>query len=1162
MISLYGLESVVEGAVTGGRPVSCSGVTKSAKGLVISTLSMRTKRPVVVVCDKAAKAEEIAETLRFFLPDGSLPLLYYPPWEILPYEEMSPHPDVSGQRLSTLTELSHCSERFILVTTVEALSMRTLPQKTLRNSVTRIDVGDSIDLDILADHLVAHGYDRVDLVEERGEFSIRGGIVDVFTGEGERPRRIELFGDEVESIRLYNPETQRSLERVERVSLIPFREVFYEGLDNQTLLERFDTFRREGVVGIDKAQAVEESLRSREFFSGMERLFHIFYPESATLFDYLPESAAFILDEPESIFAHMKSFYSLVESARRDASDNGGISPEPESLYLSETELERAIGDRELLRLRELSISEEEEETFIISTSAPERYRGKVASFIENLNKMLADGFSVILVASSTGGAERLKRALAEHDIGATPLSEEEMAAMLKRLCDRQPALFEGNLFITVGRLSEGMIIRSDKWAIYTDDEIFGKTTKAVHRTRKGRRAFSIGVAELEKGDLIVHSTHGVGRYVGAREMSIADLAGEYLELEYAERQRLYLPITSIGMLKKYSSGGGSTPALDRMGGVTWKKTKSKVKKSLLAMADKLVKLQAMREISKGHAFSPKTNFHSEFADTFEFEETEDQRAAIEDVASDMEKERAMDRLICGDVGYGKTEVAMRAAFNSVYDGKQVAVLTPTTLLTQQHYQTFAERFRSFPVRVEALSRFKTKKEQKETIGAAIEGKIDILIGTHRLLQKDVNFKNLGLVIIDEEQRFGVKHKEKLKNLSKNVDLLTLTATPIPRTLHTSMVGIRDLSVIETPPQDRLAVRNFTVKFSDKTIREAILREMDRGGQVFFVHNQVKSIHSLAKYLNKIAPEARISVAHGQMHESELESVMTEFVEKRCDILVCTTIIESGLDIPSANTIIINRADRFGLAQLYQLRGRVGRDRHRAYCYFLVPALSGMTEVAKQRLKAIEDLSDLGSGFKLAARDMEIRGAGNLLGAQQSGQIDAVGFDTYCDMLEDAVRELKGEPPSDRFEVNMNLSYQGRISQDYVPGLNQRIDLYNRLAGVSTLPELESLWDEMKDRFGPIPEETEKLLLTTRVRLLCKDLRIEKVDMIRDKLYIVIHPSTKLDAGRLASAADKYDQRFKFTSESGAEFIIEGYGWRERLDSISGFLTTMQKSVV
>ncbi|MDH5637279.1 MAG: transcription-repair coupling factor, partial [Nitrospinota bacterium] len=704
-----------------------------------------------------------------------------------------------------------------------------------------------------------------------------------------------------------------------------------------------------------------------------------------------------------------------------------------------------------------------------------------------------------------------------------------------------------------------GFIIPPGKWAVVTEDEIFGKTRKAKRRAVPVSRVFTTDLLDLKHGDMVTHKVHGVGKYIGVKEMTIADTADEYLEIEYAQNQRLYLPIHGIDMIDRYMGSGGVTPPLDRMGGATWKKTRGRVKKDLMEMAGELMKVQAARELAQGHSFSTDGQFHNEFADTFEFSETEDQLAAIEDVMADMEKQKPMDRLVCGDVGYGKTEVALRAAFKAAYDGKQVAVLAPTTLLVQQHFQTFSERLNAFPVTVESISRFKSRKEQAQTLEKAARGEVDILIGTHRLLQKDVAFKNLGLVIVDEEQRFGVRNKEKLRTMMAGVDTLVLTATPIPRTLHTSLMGIKELSVIETPPVDRQAIRTFTAKFSDKVIRDSIMRELDRGGQAFFVHNKVRSIHSMARYLGKVVPEAKVGVAHGQMKERELEKVMLEFVDRKLDVLLATTIIESGLDIPSANTILINRADQLGLAQLYQLRGRVGRERHRAYCYFMVPGGARLKPAAKKRLKALEELTELGGGFKLAARDMEIRGAGNLLGSQQSGHIDAVGFETYRRMVEDAIRELKGAPPKEEFGVELSVGFFGKIPAEYVSAVSQRMELYGKINGAEDAEALELVEAEMRDRFGPPPDETRALLAHARIKSLCRALKIEKVDMVRDRLYLVFASSTPLSPATLVTASYERKESIRFVSENTVEYKLAGGSWQERARKMSGFLSFLLK---
>ena len=976
-------------------PAHVSGLTLPVKALLARAIARGLARPMVVVVDKEARAEEFCETLGFFLSSGGgARLLRFPAWETLPYDELSPHPSISGARLEALYALAHGVRNFIMVTSSEALCRKVIPPAAVKKATVMIKKGEEIDLEKLAASLAQTGYRRVELAEEAGEFSIRGGILDIFPGAAPNPLRIELFGDSVESIRRYDPSTQKSVAEEPSAMIPPFREVFYT-----SHMDPAETFgaHLEATGADEDAMRILELLKSRAFFAGMENYLPFFFDPLPTFFDIMPPEATLVMDEDLDVLAHIKTFY---EQAQEERDAKPGWAP-PQSLFPAQEEVESRLSSLCSLAMRELAIDEPDTQDARIITSTPQKYRGDLARFFADLNVMIRDGWSVILAATTKGGAQRLRDLLKEREMGARLVGEADHDQLFSSLLDPQAELFEERLYIMEGTLLQGFIIGQGKWAVICEDEIFGKSRKAKRRATPANRVFSANLSDLRPGDMITHKVHGVGRYLGTRPMTIADREGEFLEIEYAENQRLFLPIHGIDLIDRYMGSGGPAPALDRMGGVSWKKTKGRVKKDLMAMAGELLKIQAQREVAKGCAFGPDGQFHREFADTFEFFETEDQLAAIEDVTADMEKDKPMDRLVCGDVGYGKTEVALRAAFKAAYEGKQVALLAPTTLLTRQHYQTFADRFKSFPINIESISRFKSKKEQSAALAKLATGEIDILIGTHRILQKDVVFKNLGLVIVDEEQRFGVRHKERLKTIRTGVDTLILTATPIPRTLHGSLMGIKDLSVIETPPPSRQAIYSSIVRFSGKPIREAILRELDRGGQAFFVHNKVRSIHSMARYLGKLVPEARFLVAHGQMNEHALEDVMTKFLDRSADVLICTTIIESGLDIPSANTILINRADQLGLAQLYQLRGRVGRDKLRAYCYLIIPGGAKLKPAAKKRLKAMEELTGLGGGFKLAARDMEIRGAGNLLGAEQSGHIDAVGFETYRRMVED-----------------------------------------------------------------------------------------------------------------------------------------------------------------
>jgi transcription-repair coupling factor (superfamily II helicase) len=711
---------------------------------------------------------------------------------------------------------------------------------------------------------------------------------------------------------------------------------------------------------------------------------------------------------------------------------------------------------------------------------------------------------------------------------------------------------------VDLGRLSQGFHFRSTNLVFIAEHEIFGRSHKHRHRRKTNSQSFQRGLKDLKKGDYLVHVDYGIGLYLGTKEIKTGIAGGEFLNIQYADDEKLYLPMEGLGFVQKYVGGSEGPPPLSKMGGIAWKRQKKKVKEAIQEMAGDLLKLYASRELAKGHAYSSNTIMVREFADSFEYEETDDQLKAIEEVENDLESDKPTDRLICGDVGYGKTEVAMRAAFKVVLDNKQVAVLVPTTILAQQHLQTFQERFREYPITIDMVNRFRTLREQKITLEKLKRGKVDIIIGTHRLLSKDVEFASLGLIVVDEEQRFGVKHKEKLKKLRNSVDILTLTATPIPRTLHFSLMGVRDLSVIETPPLDRLAVKTFIRKFDEEVIRDAILREVDRGGQVFFVHNKIHSIHSISELIRKLVPEVRIDIAHGQLPEHQLEKVMKSFLDKDIDVLLSTSIVESGLDIPSANTIIINRADQFGLAQLYQLRGRVGRYKHQAYAYLLIPSTQSLSEEARKRLAAMEELSELGAGFQLAARDMEIRGVGNMLGSNQSGHIASVGFDLYCKLIEDMVKDIRGEKVEPRIEVEMDLLVKGYIPNEYVPDLNQRLDLYRRIQLAADINECMALSSEMIDRFGPYPESIEKLLALLEIRIFCQKLHINQVHIKNGKVFLTLLSSTPVKPESLALILDK---RLKMLSEFQIGILLDRKGWKTDLKVVSEYLQKLLKSL-
>lgn len=756
---------------------------------------------------------------------------------------------------------------------------------------------------------------------------------------------------------------------------------------------------------------------------------------------------------------------------------------------------------------------------------------------------------AVFFVAPTKGDATRLKELLAHY--------EAEFSVMDAPLRDLIASGTRRGILI--GELTQGFRLPEDRLILITLDEIFGtKKREGASAKKSPPSRFITSLSELKQDDYVVHLDHGIGIYRGLKFLKVGGSEGEFLHLEYEGGDRLYIPVDRINLVQKYIGGDGAQPALDRLGGTSWEKVKAKTRTSVLAMAHELLDIYAAREVHEGHAFSPPDQLYREFEAAFEFEETDDQERAIEDTLQDMEKKKPMDRLICGDVGYGKTEVALRAAFLAVMDSRQVAFLCPTTVLAQQHLQTFRHRLRSYPVRVEMLSRFLTSKENQQVLQDLAQGQVDIVIGTHRLLQKDVQFKNLGLVVIDEEHRFGVTHKEKLKQLRQTVDVLSLTATPIPRTLHMSLIGIRDLSIIETPPLDRLAIHTYITRYDETVIRDAVLREIQRGGQVFFLHNRVETISRMAQRLSDLIPEAKIAVAHGQMRTQELEKVMLDFLENKTQVLVCSAIIESGLDFPNANTIIINRADKLGLAQLYQLRGRVGRSHHRAYAYLLIPGEKIITRDAERRLKALQELDELGAGFKLALHDLEIRGAGNLLGKQQSGQITAVGFELYTEMMEKAVKELRGEQITPEVEPEIRLEIPAYFPEDYIPDANQRLLFYKRLASIDDIQELEALKGEIKDRYGPFQAEVENLFYVMRLRRVLKDYLVQQISYNDGRLSLLFHPQSPVNVERLLALVKKDKGRYRLTPEGRLSFSPQNQAWESVLPEVTQLLQTIQ----
>ncbi len=1143
-----------EQTLPAGR-IRLSGLIPTAKALVIPFLYRASGRPLIVVAPSAQAAEALFPVVQAFceLTGACDPgaVVHLPAYDVLPFENMSPHPEIQEERATALWKIATGAVS-IVIAPMESTALRLRPAEHYAGLARVVRRADSLDVEELVQHLNTVGYAAVDVVEMPGQYAVRGGLLDAYPPEADRPLRIELFGDEVESIRKFDPGTQRSSAPVDEVFLLPLAET---PIREEVLTEvhaRLSGSRLEGA-----GDAVREALAASgvTIFPGWE--YYANAGAQRTLFDLLPGAVVFV-DEPVDVQDEQERWWTKVNQ-RHEQSGVGNLAT-PEDVYLPPEEWNQRISQLpggELMRLGmfqakppviadifegEIPAAIESEpdrqqadQTIELLSQPTTRFHGSVPGMVEDVKKLTSEGRRVIFAASNTGEMERLADIFTEYQVPFR-MGTRNPAPGSETYLD-ETAYFTGDLTTTTivrAPVPDGVVLPESLLVLFGARDLFDDSEIVVQRPLRQKSktaAFMSDFRDLAMGDYVVHVEHGIGMYQGLKEIQQGEVVGEFMLLEFAEGAKLYVPLTRLDLIQKYRSSEGVKPPLSRLGGAAWAKTKARVKKAMKDMADELLKLYAVRKAAKGHSFPADTQWQREFEDAFEFNETDDQLQATSEIKQDMESSMPMDRLLCGDVGYGKTEVAMRAAFKSVQDNKQVAVLAPTTVLVFQHFENFKRRFAAFPIVIEMMSRFRSPKQNKETAEKIEQGKVDVLIGTHRILSKDIKFQDLGLVIVDEEQRFGVRHKERLKQLKKEVDVLTMSATPIPRTLHMSMVGLRDMSVIETPPKDRMAIQTVVAAFDEKLIKSALEYELDRGGQAYFVHNRVETIYEIAAKIQEWVPKSRVLVGHGQMSEGELEKVMMAFVRHEADILVSTTIIENGLDIPLCNTIIVNRADRHGLSELYQLRGRVGRSNRRAYAYLLVPAEQELTPIARRRLAALKEFSDLGAGFKIAALDLELRGAGNLLGGEQSGHVDAVGFEMYTSMLERTIRELKGEELTERVSTQLNLGIDLRIPAEYIAEENQRLRMYKRAAGVQNEDELADVRKELEDRYGPLPPPARHLLSASSLKLLAEAVGVFNIERKRDTATVKFTENAMVDPERLA--------RFVATNK-GAQFTPGG----------------------
>ena len=1098
-----------------GQRLDLPALPGSADALALARLAGR--QPLVVVTASAGDAQRLLEEIPWFAPDLRVRLL--PDWETLPYDHFSPHHDLVSERLATLWATLGGAIDVLLVPATTAV-VRLAPTSFLAAYTFAFKRGEKLDAEAFRGQVTLAGYTHVTQVVSPGEYSIRGGLIDLFPMGSTLPFRLDLFDNEIESIRTFDIDTQRTLYPVPEICLLPAREFPMDDKARTGFRQRF----REVFEGDPAKSGVYKDVSSGIASAGIEYYLPLFFEETATLFDYLPAGSVLVThgDAAGAIagfWADTQSRYNLLQG------DKARPLLPPTDLFLSDEAFFTLA--KPLPRLH-VGDGAPGEATAIPKVAVERRAEDPLAAL-----KAFAGGFSgrVLLLAETAGRRETLGAMLAEH--GVAPAA----CASLTEFLDGMQALA-----LTVGPLQAGFALPG--LAFVTETELFAGVPRRTRREAQKKASFDNwlkDLTELKVGDPVVHENHGIGRYQGLVSLDLGEGATEFLELHYANQAKLFVPVSQLHVISRYSGADPEAAPVHTLGSGQWEKAKKKAAEQARDTAAELLALYAARAARQGHAFAFKEHDYEAFADGFGFEETADQAQAIAAVIADMRTGKPMDRLVCGDVGFGKTEVALRAAFCAVAGGKQVAVLCPTTLLCEQHYQTFADRFADWPVKIAELSRFKTAKESAQAVKELAEGKIDVIIGTHKLIGKDVEFARLGLVIIDEEHRFGVRQKEALKSLRAEVDILTLTATPIPRTLAMSMEGLRDFSVIATAPQKRLAIKTFVSNFSDGIIREAVLRELKRGGQVYFLHNEVDTIDNMRDKLEKLVPEARIVIGHGQMNERELERVMRDFTGQRANLLLCTTIIETGIDNPHANTILINRAEKFGLAQLHQLRGRVGRSHHQAYAYLLVQDAKAMTKQARQRLEAIQMMEELGSGFFLAMHDLEIRGAGEVLGENQSGEMQEVGFNLYTDMLNRAVAALKQGKEPDLTQplgiaTEINLHVPALLPNAYCPDVHERLTLYKRLANCESAEEIDGLQEELIDRFGELPPQGQSLLATHRMRLLARPLGVHKLDATADQLVVQFGPNPPIEPITIVNLIQK-NRNFRLAGQNRLVYV-------------------------
>ncbi len=1105
-------------------PIGIFGISESSRAYFIYSIFKNNEKTILILTQSDLEARNLYEDLSFFTPS----VYYLPTREVVFYNIDSISGDVRWQRLKVFEKMLS-KEKKIIVTCIETLLNKLIPHKLYEDYKFTIKVSDKLDIKVLTKRLIECGYKRCEISESKGYFSVRGGIIDIFCPTESLPYRIELFDDEVDSIRTFNVETQRSIDKVKFANIFPAKELI---ITDEIMNFGYSNIEKDFInfISSNIEQGIKdkitsninhnlENLKENFYFENIDSYINYFYKDSYSFLDYIGESFVF-LDDPERCKGKLDSVFIEFEETFKMLLQRGDVLPDQGNLLNNKEELLNRLNNENIFTLDALTKTYRFiTPKYIVNFNeiTLHEYHGQLELLIEDIRDKISRGLSVVILSGTRTRGERLVNTLREYGLNS-------------RYSDSLDYLDNKDLVITFGSQLRGYEFPNLNICLVSDKEVFGEAKRKLTKPKSSGKGVSKikSFTELKSGDYIVHVNHGIGIYKGIIQLAVDKVTKDFILIQYEKEDKLYVPVEQLDMVQKYIGSEGITPKINKLGTQDWIKAKRKVKKQVDEIAHDLIKLYAERSTIKGFSFSKDTVWQKQFEDEFAYEETQDQLLAIEDIKKDMESDKVMDRLLCGDVGYGKTEVVLRAAFKAVMDGKQVAILVPTTILAQQHYNNIIKRFSDFPITVDMLSRFRSKVQQKQTLLNLKSGNLDILVGTHRLIQKDIEFKSLGLLIVDEEQRFGVTHKEKLKEFKKNVDVITLSATPIPRTLHMSLVGVRDISVIETPPEERYPIQTYVVEYNDQLIRDAMLKEVSRGGQVYFVHNRVENILEMKDYISKLVPELRIVVAHGQMNERDLEDVILKFTTNEYDVLLTTTIIETGMDIQNVNTIIMNDADKLGLSQLYQLRGRVGRTNKIAYCYLTYRKEKILTEVAEKRLKAIKDYTELGSGFKIALKDLEIRGAGNIMGSAQHGHMASVGYDLYCKMLEDTIKVLKGEIKEEIVETTIEIKVDAYIPNNYIDDEVEKIQVYKKIAAIENLQDKNLIEEELEDRFGDIPFSVNNLISIAYIKCLAREIGIEELKQKSGEILFIYKDNSKMEINKIQNIISESSKRIYY----------------------------------